>query len=84
MYRIPANRRSFAFSSENPTGSRNGGTRGKDCEKLNPCTQVMPGETLTLVDTDGPGMITNIWIGGDLRHTAILRMYWDDCTEPSV
>lgn len=84
MYRIPANRASFAFSSENPTGSRNGGTRGKDCEKLNPCTKVMPGETLTLVDTDGPGMITNIWIGGDLRHTAILRMYWDDCTEPSV
>ena len=62
----------LAFSSENPTGSRNGGTRGKDCEKLNASTKVMPGETLTLVDADGPGMMTNIWIGGDI----LIRCFW--------
>ena len=42
------NRRNFGFSAENPTGTKGGGTRGKDCEKLNPCIQIQPGETVTL------------------------------------
>lgn len=50
------NRRNFGFSAENPTGTKGGGTRGKDCEKLKPCIQIQPGETVTLCDTDGPGM----------------------------
>ena len=33
LYRIK-NRQSFGFSAENPTGQKNGGTKGKDCEKL--------------------------------------------------
>lgn len=57
LYRIK-NRQSFGFSAENPTGQKNGGTKGKDCEKLRPCIQIAPGETVTLCDTDGPGMIT--------------------------
>ena len=28
------NRRNFGFSAENPTGTKGGGTRAKDCEKL--------------------------------------------------
>ncbi len=28
------NRMSFGFSAEKPMGKRNGGSRGKDCEKL--------------------------------------------------
>ena len=50
------NRRNFGFSAENPTGTKGGGTRAKDCEKLSPCIQIQPGETVTLCDTDGPGM----------------------------
>lgn len=52
LYRIK-NRQSFGFSAENPTGQKNGGTKGKDCEKLRPCIQIAPGETVTLCDTDG-------------------------------
>lgn len=78
------NRSTFGFSAENPTGTRNGGTRGKDCDKLRPCIQIQPGETVTLCDTDGPGMITHIWFTGYIGHSFILRMYWDDCDEPSV
>ena len=47
LYRIK-NRQSFGFSAENPTGQKNGGTKGKDCEKLSPCIQIAPGETVTL------------------------------------
>ncbi|MBQ7792180.1 MAG: DUF2961 domain-containing protein, partial [Clostridia bacterium] len=69
---------------ENPTGARNGGTKGKDCEKLHPCFDLPAGETFTLVDTDGPGMINHIWIGGLLGHECIIRMYWDNREYPSV
>jgi len=84
VFRLPGKRETFAFSAENPTGSRNGGTRGKDCEKLCPCMHIEPGQTITLVDTDGPGMITNMWFGSCLTHAAILRIYWDGMEVPSV
>ncbi|MBQ8369500.1 MAG: DUF2961 domain-containing protein, partial [Clostridia bacterium] len=64
--------------------TRNGGTRGKDCDKLRPCIQIQPGETVTLCDTDCPGMITHIWFTGYIGHSFIMRMYWDDNEEPSV
>ena len=86
IYRIPKQKReTFGFSAENPTGARNGGTRGGDCDKLNAYRLVRAGETVTLCDTDGPGMITHIWFGSTaLDHSFILRMYWDGCEEPSV
>ena len=83
MY-ILQNRTTFAFSAENPTGSRNGGTRGKDCQKLNPCISIKPGETAVICDVDGPGMITHMWVTGDITHSLILRIYWDHCEFPSV
>ena len=52
LYRIK-NRQSFGFSAENPTGQKNGGTKGKDCEKLSPCIQIAPRNHM-LCDTDGP------------------------------
>ena len=84
MYRIPKHRETFMYSAENPTGSHNGGSRGEDCEKLQSCFVVEPGKTLTLVDTDGPGIITHIWLGGKMNHSHILRIYWDNCEQPSV
>ena len=55
MYTLK-NRTTFAFSAENPTGTRNGGTRGKDCEKLNAKISIKPGETVSLCDIDGEGI----------------------------
>jgi len=85
MFEIPKGKHeTFGFSAENPTGSRNGGTRGKDCDKLSPCVYVKAGETVPLCETDGPGMITHMWFGSNLSHQFILRMYWDHSAEPSV
>ncbi len=78
------NRKVFGFSAENPTGTKSGGTRGKDCEKLSPCYDIKPNETLTLCDTDGPGMITHMWFTGYVGHSFILRIYWDNEAFPSV
>ena len=74
----------FAFSAENPTGIRNGGTRGKDCEKLRPMIMVEPRNEVTLCDVDGPGMISHMWFTGDVNHAFILRIYWENNAFPSV
>ena len=78
------NRKSFGFSAENPTGQKSGGTKGKDCEKLRPCIQIAPGETVTLCDADGPGMITHIWFTGYVGHSFVMRIYWENEDFPSV
>ena len=84
MYEL-TNRKTFGISAENPTGARNGGTRGRDCEKLCPAVNVEPGQIYTLCDIDGPGMISHMWFGGGtLSQSMILRFYWDGCDYPSV
>ena len=60
------------------------GSRGKDCEKLRPCIQIEAGETVTLCDTDGPGMLTHMWFTGYVGHSFILRIYWEKSEQPSV
>ncbi len=50
---------------------------------------VNQGETLTILDADGPGMISHIWFTLDDNEPyalkrIVLRMYWDNETTPSV
>jgi hypothetical protein len=50
---------------------------------------IEPGDTLTLLDEKGPGVISHIWItiASDEQYhlkKLVLRMYWDDESEPSV
>ncbi|MDD3355420.1 MAG: DUF2961 domain-containing protein [Dysgonamonadaceae bacterium] len=53
--------------------------------KVNPFVRINPGETFTMAEIDGPGAIQHIWMTptGNWRFS-ILRIYWDDETEPSV
>jgi hypothetical protein len=51
--------------------------------------QIAPGQTFTLLDEDGPGVITHVWFtiaSGEHYHLKklVLRMYWDGENEPSV
>ena len=51
--------------------------------------QIDPGGTLTLMDAEGPGMLTHIWItvaSSEAYHLKklVLRIYWDHETTPSV
>jgi hypothetical protein len=51
--------------------------------------QVDPGGILTLLDTDGPGLLTHIWItvaSPEPYHLKklVLRIYWDNEAAPSV
>jgi hypothetical protein len=50
---------------------------------------ITPGQTLTVLDVDGPGTISHIWFTLDdsepyALKRVVLRMYWDGETSPSV
>ncbi len=50
---------------------------------------IAPGATATILNVTGPGIITRIWFTVDSRdpdflRKLVLKMYWDDETEPSV
>ena len=53
--------------------------------KVNPFVRIQPGETFTMAEIEGPGAIQHIWMTptGNWRFS-IIRIYWDDETEPSV
>lgn len=90
---------SRSISPENYTGEKAGGARipveegsahlaARDLGtgwKVNPYVVLQPGETFTLADIEGSGIIEHIWLTptGRWRNT-ILRMYWDDQEQPSV
>ena len=53
------------------------------------CKWIAPGDSLTLADIDGPGMIHHIWStvwhpDPDHLRKLVLRVYWDGETNPSV
>ncbi len=50
---------------------------------------ISPGETMTVLDADGPGMVSHIWFTIDDNEPyalkrIVLRMYWDGESTPSV
>ena len=65
------------ISSSDPTGAN------ADFRQIN------PGGTLTMMDANGPGLLTHIWItvaSPEAYHLKklVLRIYWDHETVPSV
>ncbi len=89
--------KSFSISPENFTGEKGKGgmaTEGvasaaaRDLGrgwKVNPFVVIEPGKTFTLGEITGAGSVQHIWMTptGNWRFS-IIRMYWDDETEPSV
>ncbi|MEO5823965.1 MAG: glycoside hydrolase family 172 protein [Vicinamibacteraceae bacterium] len=86
-----------SISPENFTGAK--GEGGKATEgtganaarelgrgwKLSPSVKIAAGQTFTMADIPGPGAIQHIWLTptGNWRF-AILRVYWDGETTPSI
>ena len=90
--------KSRAINAENRTGEKGkAGMAASDLgqgRKGSPCLkEIMPGDTVTLADIDGCGIINHIWVTTDyktsdadcfLLRDIVLRMYWDGEAEPSV
>jgi hypothetical protein len=75
---LPPDFKSLRASSANADLSKNGDARS-----------IAPGETLTIADLEGPGVITHMWctVGSvDLFYpcSLVVRIYWDGMEKPSV
>jgi hypothetical protein len=87
---IPDGVVSRAITWENRTGAVGAGGKTRAGRKGSPCIpKVENGETVTLMDIDGCGVIRHIWItipdrSPEALRNMILRMYWDGCEVPSV
>jgi len=91
---IPDSAVSRAITWENRTGAVGVGGMSKSGlgtgRKGSPCIpEVKNGETVTLMDIDGCGVIRHIWItipdrSPEAMRNMILRMYWDGSEVPSV
>lgn len=53
--------------------------------KVRPFLRVNAGETATLMDVEGPGVIQHIWlVDASLNRSHVLRFYWDNEETPSI
>ncbi len=52
--------------------------------KVRPFLRIDAGETATLMDVDGPGIIQHIWLVEGLSRAHVLRFYWDGEETPSI
>ena len=63
-------------SFENPTGERGAGGRENDGAKGHAFDTLAPGESKTLMKTEGSGMITRIWLTVSDRSPERLGALW--------
>jgi hypothetical protein len=96
LYRL-SDAKTYSISPENPTGEKGKGGAATDGTgakaarelgqgwKLSPSIVIQPGQTFTLAQIAGSGVIEHIWMTptGNWR-LSILRMYWDNESDPSV
>jgi len=86
----PVESRSISF--ENPTGAK--GQGGKAASNLGvgrkgaPARMIEPGQTVTLCDIKGAGVIRHIWMTTERKAESLLGMvirgYWDGQQHPSI
>lgn len=90
LYENPRSRQTRWFSFENPTGAKGAAAQAHRGRKGAPCRGIAPGERVTLMDTDGPGVVRLMWCGfwgyNDPKKIRKLRieMYWDGASTPAV
>ncbi len=76
-------------SFENPTAERASAARENQGAKGHAFDRIAAGETKTLLDVQGSGLVHRIWLTINDRSPAMLRslrldMVWDDAAQPAV
>ncbi|MBE3143130.1 MAG: DUF2961 domain-containing protein [Planctomycetes bacterium] len=87
---VPVESRSISF--ENPTGEKGKGGMTKSKigvgRKGLPSKEFRPGQTYTLCDINGPGVIRHIWVtvrkNVETLQGIVIRGYWDGQEQPSI
>jgi hypothetical protein len=88
LFTVPEGVETRWSSFENPAAAKGVGGQTNQTRKGSASKDIAPGETATLLDIQGPGVIRRIWMTvrgkpENLRGL-VLRMYWEDQDYPSV
>jgi hypothetical protein len=88
---------SRSLSPENPDGAVGGGAKADPGSegaarelgvgwKVKPCLTLAAGETQTLMDHEGPGVIRHMWFtfAESFYRSVIIRVYWEGQDQPSI
>lgn len=90
-----------SISAENPTGGKSMGAQASPGDpgttpaaammgkgwKARPCLRdLQPGQTVTLAEIEGPGVVQHMWftVLTDVHRCLVLRIFYDDQQHPSV
>lgn len=89
LFEYSENLKARWVSFENMTGEKGSGGMENFGAKGHPCDFIKAGETKTLLDIQGPGIINRIWItisdrSPKMLRSLILNMYWDGESKPAV
>ena len=89
LYQMPSGVKSRVSSFENPNGVKGIGGRSNHGAKGHAFDEIKAGETKSLLETGGLGVIGRIWMTIDDRSVQMLRslrlrMYWDGTDKPAV
>lgn len=88
---------SRSLSAENPTGEKGQGAMAEPDQdsparelgrgwKVRPCISIPAGQTVTLMDHPGPGIIRHIWLtcSEKFYRDLVIRCYWEGLADPSI
>jgi hypothetical protein len=90
LYRRPAPDVHTRWASfENPRAAKGAAARENRGAKGHPFEPLPAGESVTLVDVDGPGIVTRLWLTVSDRSPTALRAlridaFWDGAATPAV
>lgn len=88
LYEMPSGVETRISSFENPNGIKGNGGRSNKTAKGNAFEDILPGQTKTLLDLDGEGTVTRIWLTVNqnpvLLRSLRLQMFWEGATKPAV
>lgn len=90
LYTLPENFKSSSISSfENLNGLKGAGGKSNHSAKGNAFEGLKSGQSKTLLDIQGPGIIQRMWFTlrdrtPEMLRAVRLRMYWDGETKPAV
>jgi hypothetical protein len=88
IFQMPKNAESRVSSFENPNGVKGSGGKTNKTAKGNAFETIKEGETKTLLDINGQGIIQRIWLTVNrspiMLRSLRLKMFWDGETKPAV
>lgn len=89
IYQLPENVESRWISFENPSGEKGAAAKENKGAKGHPYDWIEAGETKTIFNVVGSGIVHRMWITISDRSPHMLRslkleMFWDDAEKPAV